>query len=115
MPWLKPPPQLRQAKTSITAVTCTIGRRRARLALGHRRRRREAALTAEYDAATSHLIEALDNQHGRSASRHTGRCFASPGHAAPRPGHELLIRLCALAQLLPLRGIMAADHGVAGA
>jgi len=42
---------------SITAADCGIGRRQSRLAAGHRRRRRAAALTAEPDAAPSSVVE----------------------------------------------------------
>ena len=44
-----------------------IGHRQSRLAAGHRRRRGEAALTAEHDAASLQPIDPLDSQHGRSA------------------------------------------------
>jgi hypothetical protein len=46
-----------------------IGHRQSRLAAGHRRRRGEAALTAEHDAASLQPIDPLDSQHGRSALR----------------------------------------------
>jgi hypothetical protein len=42
---------------SIALAACGIGRWRSRLAEGHRRRRREAALTAKPDAARSRAIE----------------------------------------------------------
>jgi hypothetical protein len=41
----------------ITPADRGIGRRQSRLAEGHRQRRREAALTAEPDAARSNVIE----------------------------------------------------------
>jgi len=41
----------------ITAAGCGSERRRSRLAEGHRRRRREAALTAEHDVARSNVNE----------------------------------------------------------
>jgi hypothetical protein len=44
---------------SMTAADSGIGCRRSRLAAGHRRRRRAAALTAEPDAASSRVIEGI--------------------------------------------------------
>jgi hypothetical protein len=60
-----------------------IGHRQSRLAAGHRRRRGEAALTAEHDAASLQPIDPLDSQHGRSALRSGQRC-ALPGAALVR-------------------------------
>jgi len=55
-----------------------IGHRQSRPAAGRRRRRGEAALTAEHDAASLQPIDPLDSQHGKSALA----MLACPGRRA---------------------------------
>jgi hypothetical protein len=64
-----------------------IGHRQSRLAAGHCRRRGEAALTAEHDAASLQPIDPLDSQHGRSALRLSGTTNFDGARASLRPYH----------------------------
>src|SRR5450631_3983864 len=69
----------------ITAASCDIARRRSRLAEGHRRRRREAALTAEHDGAFSKMGRMTHLTNNTVDQRSTA---PQELRAAPRPGHE---------------------------